>query len=81
LDHRAAPEILERPQFRDLKLDNPRISDSYHKLLHEQFKCHNIYQRVKKISERGKADDCSLEDEHAYETLYRDITVAMIRAA
>jgi hypothetical protein len=33
------------------------------------------------ISERGKADYWSLEDEHAYETLDRDITTAMLRAA
>jgi hypothetical protein len=30
-------ERLERPQFRNLKLDDPRISDSYRKLLHKQF--------------------------------------------
>jgi hypothetical protein len=28
----AAPERLERPQFRNLKLDDPKISDSYRKL-------------------------------------------------
>jgi hypothetical protein len=70
----APSEILKRPQFRDLKLDNPRLFDSYRKLLHKQFECHNIYERVKKISERGKADDWSHEDELAYET-------AMLRAA
>jgi hypothetical protein len=77
----APPERLERPQFRNLKLDDPRISDSYRKLLHKQFECHNIYDRVKKISERGKADDWSHEDELAYETLDRDITAEMLRAA
>jgi hypothetical protein len=77
----AAPESLERPQFRNLKLDDPRISDSYGKLLHKQFECHNIYQRVKNISERGKVDVWSLEDEHAYTTLDRDITAVMLRAA
>jgi hypothetical protein len=30
-------ERLERPQFRNLKLVDPRISDSYRKLLHKQF--------------------------------------------
>jgi hypothetical protein len=29
-------ERLERPQFRNLKLDDPRISDSYRKLMHKQ---------------------------------------------
>jgi hypothetical protein len=74
-------EWLERPQFRNLKLDDPRISDSYRKLLHTQFECHNIYDRVQKISERGKADDWSNEDERCYEVLDRDITAAMPRAA
>jgi hypothetical protein len=77
----ASLEILERPQFRNLKLDDPRISDSYRKLLHKQFGCHNIYDRVKKISERGKADDWSNEDERSYETLDPDITAAMLRTA
>jgi hypothetical protein len=74
-------ERLERPQFRKLKLDDPRISYSYRKLLHKQFECHNIYDRVQKISERGKADDWSNEDERCYEVLDRDITAAMLRAA
>jgi hypothetical protein len=64
-----------------LKLDDPRISDIYRKFLHKQFECHNIYDRVKNISERGKADDWSHEDEIAYETLDRDTTAAMLRAA
>jgi hypothetical protein len=77
----APPERLERPQFRNLKLDDPRISDSYRKLLHKQRECHNIYDRVKKISERGKADDWSHEDELAYETLDRNTTAAILRSA
>jgi hypothetical protein len=74
----ASPERL---QFRNLKLDEPWISDSYRKVLHKQFECHNIYDKVKKISERGKADDWSHEDELAYEILDRDITAVMLRAA
>jgi hypothetical protein len=73
-------ERLERPQFRNLKLDDPRISDRYRKLLHKKFECHNIYDRVQKISERGNADDWSNEDERCYEILDRDITAAMLRA-
>jgi hypothetical protein len=73
-------ERLERPQFRNLKLDDPRISDSYRKLFHKQFECHNTYDRVQKISERGKADDWSNEDEQCYEILDRDITATMLRA-
>jgi hypothetical protein len=64
-----------------LKLDDPRISDNYRKLLHKQFECHNIYDRVKNIPERGNADDWSHEDELAYEILYRDIKAAMLQAA
>jgi hypothetical protein len=77
----ASLERLERPQSRDLKLDDPLISDSYRKLLHKQFGCHNIYDRVNKISERSKADDWLNEDEQSYETLDRDIAAAMLRAA
>jgi hypothetical protein len=74
-------ERLERPQFRNLKLDDPWISYSYRKLLHKQLECHNIYDRVQTISERGNADDMLNEDEHCYEILDRDITAAMLRAA
>jgi hypothetical protein len=74
-------EQLERPQFRNLKLDDPRISDSYRKLLHKQFECHNIYNRDQNISKRGKADYWSNEDERCYEVLDHDITAAMLRAA
>jgi hypothetical protein len=76
----AAPEMLERPQFQNLKLDDPRISDSYRKLKHKQFECHNIYQRVKNISERCTTYDWSLVDEHAYKTMDHDINAAMLRA-
>jgi hypothetical protein len=74
-------ERLERPQFRNLKLDDPRIPYSYRKLIHKQFECHNIYDIVHKISERGKADDWLNEDERCYEILERDITAAMLRVA
>jgi hypothetical protein len=74
-------ERLERPQFRNLKLDDPRISYSYRKLLHKQFEYHNIYERVQKIFERCKTDDWSNEDERRYEVLDHDITAAMLRAA
>jgi hypothetical protein len=50
-------------------------------MLHKQFECHNIYERVQNISERGKADDWSNEDERCYKVLDRDITAAMLRAA
>jgi hypothetical protein len=37
------PEKLAQPQYRNLKLDNPRISDEYRRILHKQFEYHNIY--------------------------------------
>jgi hypothetical protein len=45
-----SPEKLAQPQYRNLKLDDPRISEEYCKILHKQFECHNIYRRVKEIS-------------------------------
>jgi hypothetical protein len=31
-------------QFHNLKLDDPRISDKYRKILHKQFEHHNVYR-------------------------------------
>jgi hypothetical protein len=42
-----SPEKLAQPQYRNLKLDDPRISEEYRQILHKQFECHNIYRRVK----------------------------------
>jgi hypothetical protein len=44
-----SPEKLAQPQYRNLKLDDPRISEEYRKILHKQFECHNIYRRVNKF--------------------------------
>jgi hypothetical protein len=62
-------------------LMTPGYPTAIKKLLHKQFECHNIYERVRKISERGKADYWSNEDERCYEVLDRDITAAMLRSA
>jgi hypothetical protein len=45
---------LKRPQFCKLQLDDPRISDSYRKILHQQFVHHNMYLRVKCLSDAPK---------------------------
>jgi hypothetical protein len=37
---------LQKPQFRKLQLDDPRISDAYRKILHQQFVQNNVYRRV-----------------------------------
>jgi hypothetical protein len=47
-------ERLERSQFRNLKLDDPQISDRYRKLLHKQFEYHNINERVQNISNKAR---------------------------
>jgi hypothetical protein len=47
-----SPEKLAQPQYRNLKLDDPRISEEYRKILHKQLECHNIYHRVKKYQLR-----------------------------
>jgi hypothetical protein len=69
-----SPEKLAQPHSRNLKLDDPRISEEYRQILHKQFECHNIYQRVKDISVKDNGDECSLQDEAAYEMLDKDIT-------
>jgi hypothetical protein len=43
------PGKLAPHQFHNLKLDDPRISDKYRKILHKHFEHHNIYRRVKEI--------------------------------
>jgi hypothetical protein len=45
---------LQKPQFRKLQLDDPRISDAYMKILHQQFVQHNVYGHVKSLSEAPK---------------------------
>jgi hypothetical protein len=74
------PDKLAPHQFCNLKLDDPRISDKYRKILHKQFENHNVYRRVKEISVRGKDDTWNLMDEMIYEKLDADISEAMKHA-
>jgi hypothetical protein len=37
------PEKLAPHQFPNLKIDDPRISDKYRKILHKHFENHNVY--------------------------------------
>jgi hypothetical protein len=46
-----ARDHLQKPQFRKLQLDDPSISDAYRKILHQQIVEHNVYRRVKSLSE------------------------------
>jgi hypothetical protein len=38
------PEKLSTHKFRNLKLDDPRISNKHRKILHKQFEHHNVYR-------------------------------------
>jgi hypothetical protein len=71
------PDKLAPHQFPNLKLDNPRISEKYRKILHKQFENHNVYRRVKEISVRCKGEMWNLMDEMIYEKLDSDISEAM----
>jgi hypothetical protein len=51
------PEKLTQLQYRNLKLDDPRISDEYRKILHKQLECNNRYRRVKEISVKGNYEE------------------------
>jgi hypothetical protein len=74
------PYKIAPHQFRNLELDEPRISNKYRKILHKQFQHHNVYRRVKKISVRGKDETWNLMDETIYKKLYEDISEAMKHA-
>jgi hypothetical protein len=38
------PEGIKKPQFRNRRLDDPRVSAAYRKILHKQFEHHNVYR-------------------------------------
>jgi hypothetical protein len=70
---------LQKPQFRKLQLDDLRISDAYRKIIHQQFVQHNVYRRVKSLSEAPK-DIWDLSCEHKYEGVECDVFAAMKHA-
>jgi hypothetical protein len=74
-----ARDHLQKPQFRTLQLDDPRISDAYRKILHQQFVQHNVYRRVKSLSEAPK-DVWDISCEHNYEGVRCDMSAAMKHA-
>jgi hypothetical protein len=74
-----ARDHLQKPQFRKLQLDDPRISDAYRKILHQQFFQHNVYCRVKSLSEAPK-DVWDISCEHKYEGVECDVSAAMKHA-
>jgi hypothetical protein len=69
----------QKPQFRKLQLDDPRISDAYRKILHQQLVQHNVYHRVKCLSDAPK-DVWDLSCEQKYEGVECDVPAAMIHA-
>jgi hypothetical protein len=75
------PEKVIPHQFRTLKLDDPRLSDAYRRILHKQFEEHNVFCRVKSIVGRGKSSEWTLIDEQDYEKLDLDISQVMKHAA
>jgi hypothetical protein len=68
-------------QFRTLKLDDPRLSDAYRRVLYKQFEEHNVFDRVQVIAGRGKSSEWNLTDEQDYEKLDLDISQVMKHAA
>jgi hypothetical protein len=74
------PDKLAPHQFRNLKLDDPIISDTYRTIIHKHFECHNVYRRVKKISSKGNDTSWNVEDEAAYEKLDDGISESMKHA-
>jgi hypothetical protein len=72
---------MAAPQFRQLQLDDTRISEGYGKIVHKLFTNNNIYKRVKNIAARGKKEDWTMEDDNLYEAIDRDITRSMLSAA
>jgi hypothetical protein len=74
-----ARDHLQRPQLLKLKLDDPRFSDAYRKIRHQQFVHHKVYSRVKSLSEAPK-DVRDLSCEHKYEGVECDVSAAIKHA-
>jgi hypothetical protein len=60
---RGGAEGLHKPQFRNIRLDGPRISAAYRKILHKQFEHHNFYQRVRKLQEEANETNWNIVNE------------------
>jgi hypothetical protein len=76
-----SPEKVIPHQFRTLKLDDPRLSDAYRRILHKQFEEHNVFGRVQAIAGRGKSSEWTLTDEEDYKKLDLDISQVMKHAS
>jgi hypothetical protein len=78
---RKRPEKVIPHQFRTLKLDDPRLSDAYRRILHKQFEEHSVFGRVQAVAGRGKTSEWTLTDEQDYEKLDLDISQVMKHAS
>jgi hypothetical protein len=76
-----SPEKVIPHQFITLKLDDPRLSDAYQRILHKQFEEHNVFGRVQAIAGRGKTNEWTVTDEQDYEKLDLDISQVMKHAS
>jgi hypothetical protein len=76
-----SPEKVIPHQFRTLKLDDPRLSDAYRRILHKKFEEYNVFGRVQEIAGRGKTSEWTLTDEQDYEKLDLDISQVMKHAS
>jgi hypothetical protein len=73
-------EGLNKPQFRNLRMDDPRVSAAYWKILHKQFEHHNVYRQVKKLQEEANETNWNIMNEQRYEGVDKDIAEAMHHA-
>jgi hypothetical protein len=76
-----SPEKVIPHQFRTLKLDDPRLSDAYRRILYKKLEEHNVFGRVQAIAGRGKTSEWTLTDEQDYENLDLDISQVMKHAS
>jgi hypothetical protein len=76
-----SPEKVIPQQSRTLKLDDPRLSDAYRRILHKKFEEHNVCGRVQAIVGRGKTSEWTLTDEQDYEKLDLDLSQVMEHAS
>jgi hypothetical protein len=56
----AELDNMPAPRFRQLQLDDPRITEGYIKFLHKLLTTHYIYKRAKNIPTRGKKEDWTM---------------------
>jgi hypothetical protein len=76
----STTESLPAQRFRQLQLEDLRVTTEYKTIRHQQFKHHNVFHRIKDQSESRKSGEWNMVQESKYEALYREITRAMLHA-